>query len=423
MARKLKDRSLDSREARGKLKARGKPYYRTVEEGAHLGYRRLQGRAGTWVARHYAGKQQYEVKAIGAADDLSDADGVAILSYWQAVEKVRERRKVRAHSAAGITGPYTVKQALDDYLAWMDEHRKGGHDARLRVAAHIPADLAETEIAKLTTDALHKWHANLAKLAPRQRSKPGAQTYRKNDGDPDEWKRRRKVSANRVLTTVKAALNRSYLAGKVASDAAWARVERFAGVDVARVRNLSVAEATRLLNACTAEFRPIVQAALQTGCRYGELTRLQAHDFNPEAGTVAVRKSKSGKPRHVVLTDEGVALFKELVAGKAGNALILPRLDGKPWGPAHQGRRMADACEHAKIAPPINFHGLRHTWASLAVMNGVPLMVVARNLGHADTRMVERHYGHLAPSYIADAIRAGAPRFGFTSNGNVTAIR
>jgi hypothetical protein len=44
-------------------------------------------------------------------------------------------------------------------------------------------------------------------------------------------------------------------------------------------------------------------------------------------------------------------------------------------------------------------------------MNGVPLMVVAKNLGHADTRMVEKHYGHLAPSYVADAIRAGAPRF------------
>jgi hypothetical protein len=38
-------------------------------------------------------------------------------------------------------------------------------------------------------------------------------------------------------------------------------------------------------------------------------------------------------------------------------------------------------------------------------------MVVAKNLGHADTRMVEKHYGHLAPSYVADAIRAGAPRF------------
>jgi hypothetical protein len=46
-------------------------------------------------------------------------------------------------------------------------------------------------------------------------------------------------------------------------------------------------------------------------------------------------------------------------------------------------------------------------------MNAVPLIIVGRNLGHKDTRMVEKHYGHLAPSYIVDAIRAGAPRFGF----------
>ena len=65
---------------------------------------------------------------------------------------------------------------------------------------------------------------------------------------------------------------------------------------------------------------------------------------------------------------------------------------------------------------------MRHTWASLAVMNGTPLMVVAKNLGHSDTRMVEKHYGHLAPSYIADAIRAGAPKFGFKPNNKIAAI-
>ena len=73
---------------------------------------------------------------------------------------------------------------------------------------------------------------------------------------------------------------------------------------------------------------------------------------------------------------------------------------------------MRDAMTRAKITPPITFHGLRHTWASLAVMNGVPLIIVAKNLGHKDTLMVERHYGHLAPSFIKEAIRSGAPRFG-----------
>jgi integrase len=71
--------------------------------------------------------------------------------------------------------------------------------------------------------------------------------------------------------------------------------------------------------------------------------------------------------------------------------------------------------------PAANFHALRHTYASLAIMNGAPLHVVARNLGHADTRMVERHYGHLAPSYVADEIRKAAPRFGI-DRGNVRRI-
>ena len=39
--------------------------------------------------------------------------------------------------------------------------------------------------------------------------------------------------------------------------------------------------------------------------------------------------------------------------------------------------------------------------------------------GHKDTRMVEHHYGHLAPSFIADAIRAGAPRYGMEDDRKV----
>ena len=87
----------------------------------------------------------------------------------------------------------------------------------------------------------------------------------------------------------------------------------------------------------------------------------------------------------------------------------LPRSSWRAVAEAH----VYLAVRGATINPPVSFHALRHTWASLAAMNGTPLFVVAKNLGHADARMVERHYGHLAPSYIADAIRAGAPKFGF----------
>ena len=48
--------------------------------------------------------------------------------------------------------------------------------------------------------------------------------------------------------------------------------------------------------------------------------------------------------------------------------------------------------------------------------------VIAAQLGHADTRMTERHYAHLAPSYVADTIRAALPSFGGGEKSNVVAI-
>jgi integrase len=125
----------------------------------------------------------------------------------------------------------------------------------------------------------------------------------------------------------------------------------------------------------------------------------------------------------VVLTDEGAAFFRQQTAGRSGHGRMFRHGDGGAWKTSEQARPMKEACERAEIKPTISFHILRHTWASLAVMNGTPLLVVAMNLGHADTRMVEKHYGHLAPSFIADAIRAGAPRYRVKDDKRVVPLR
>jgi hypothetical protein len=52
-------------------------------------------------------------------------------------------------------------------------------------------------------------------------------------------------------------------------------------------------------------------------------------------------------------------------------------------------------------------------------MAAAPLLVVATNLGHTDTRMVEKHYGHLAADYVAREIRKAAPRFDVQPETNV----
>jgi hypothetical protein len=56
-------------------------------------------------------------------------------------------------------------------------------------------------------------------------------------------------------------------------------------------------------------------------------------------------------------------------------------------------------------------------------MRGVPMGVIAEQLGHADTRMTEKHYAHLAPSYVADTIRAHFPTLGIAEESTVTLIR
>ncbi|MFK4724841.1 integrase [Bradyrhizobium niftali] len=422
MARTIRDASLDSRTARGRLKARGKPYYRALEPGLHLGYRKPSSGAGKWVARHYIGEQSYEVETVATADDFSDPDGVAVLSFAQAQTLVRSRMVARAHAAAGKTGPLTVKEAIDAYIAFLETNRKSADFSRYAANAFILPELGTIELEALATDQIRKWHAGLAKAGARIRVKKGQVQRFKEITDQHEHERRRKSTANRILTILKAALNKAWREKKVSSDEAWRRVEAFKDVDAARVRYLSIAEARRLVNACAPDFRRLVRGALETGARYGELTRLVVNDFNPDAGTLAVRRSKSGKPRHVVLTEDGVALFRTLTAGRSGESLIFLKDDGKGWLRSHQAQPIRDANKHAKINPPVSFHILRHSWASHAVMNGMPLMVVARNLGHSTTRMCEVHYGHLSPNFIADAIRAGAPRFGLADESNVAQL-
>ena len=206
-------------------------------------------------------------------------------------------------------------------------------------------------MAKLTAAQLRRFHHGLAKSPPRVRTKAGAPpAHREIDVTDSESVRRRQSSANRILTTLKAALNYCFSEKLAASDAEWRRVKPFRNVESARVRYLQVAEAKRFINACDSVFRPLAQAALQTGCRYGELARLKVGDFKGDSNTLAIWQSKSGKPRHVILTTEGAAFFAELCAGRASGELMLRRANGEPWRKSNQAEFMAAACARAKIA-------------------------------------------------------------------------
>lgn len=431
MARTVRNAKLDTRSARVKLDARREPYWVVMSKGCALGYRKGAD-GGTWIARFRddAGKQHYH--SLGAADDAMDSDGGGLCqTYAEAQRQADQWFKLAARGFeddAPRSGPYTVKDALADYLeAYKRGHTtKGTGRAANRVQwsmdALINPTLGDLQVIKLTRRRIEQWHAGLATAAPRLRTSAGKpQKFREMDDNPESIRRRRS-SANRVLTVLKAALNLAYHERKVASDDAWRSVKPFREADAARVRYLNDDEARRVVNGCTPDFRPLVQAALLTGCRYGELVALTVADYNADAGTVHVRVSKSGKPRHVVLTDEGRKFFESTTAGKAGNALVFTKADESRWGTSHQQRPFKAACEKAKVGV-LTFHELRHTYASRLVMAGAPLAVVAAQLGHTDTRMVEKHYGHMAPSYVADTVRATFTSMGVVEETNITPLR
>jgi hypothetical protein len=225
MARRIKDQNLETRSGRLRLKPRGKPYYAQVDPKLHAGYRRLPGgKSGTFCARLYVGKGAYKVVAIATADDLSDSNGIDVLSFHEAVNAARRLRDERARDH-GAGGPLTVADAMKTHIAHLFAHKKTGQDATYSFTAHIEGPLGHIEVAKLTTPELGAWLANLAKQPARTRTRRGdAQSYRKHGMD-DGTVRRRRSTANRIWKTLRAALNRAFHDGLVPSDLAWRRVE------------------------------------------------------------------------------------------------------------------------------------------------------------------------------------------------------
>jgi integrase len=418
MARLTRDSRLETRKGRERLSASKKPYWHTLEHGRSIGYRKT-ATGGAWIARMYLGDKKHEERRLGAADDTLDADGVHVLSWQQAQGAARDWFEARAHELAGRgRADLTVKEAADDYMAWFRTQRKSVQQFQKTIDAHILPDLGKLVVRELTSRQIRTWLNKVASSGRRLRTRKGeAQKFAPPPQTKDEIRARRST-ANGVLTTLKALLNHAARENEAISTAAWDRIEPFEGVDAARIRFLEPDEARRLVNACDPDFRPMIIAGLHTGARYSELCRLRVGDY--QQGRLFFGDTKDGKSRWISLTAEGRAFFDAQVAGRHKTTPMLPRPDGDPWGPNHQSRRVEAACVNGRIEPRCTFHELRHTYASLSLMNGMPMLVLAQNLGHTDTRMVEKHYGHLLQSYKDEMVENHAPKFGF--DGQVSTI-
>ncbi|MDG4903545.1 MULTISPECIES: site-specific integrase [unclassified Mesorhizobium] len=404
---------LSSRTSRAALPYSDAPEWEIINPGLRLGYRRGRGsygRGGSWLAASRLSDGTRIQTKLGRADDVTAADGSGVLSHEQAKDAARAWQKVLK---AGSDAPaaLTVNDALDRYFeARAAEGMKSIDDAKTRAAFHIRSKLGSIKIADLTIEKVRTWRDGMVTAQKRLRTgkfAKKANIAQVNLSDP-EVIRRRRDTANRTLTTLKAALNWAFNNRLVADDTAWRLVKPYRGTTSARVRFLSPAEQKALIAASNGAIRDLVSAALVTGARFGELARLRVADYDAANKSVFVAESKSGRPRHIPLPTGGAELFERLAADRPTGEPLLRQESGAAWAPSTYNRPWKALLAQAKLSD-VTLHEIRHTYASTMVRNGAPLIVVAEALGHSDTRMAEKHYAHLAPSYVADTIRRLAP--------------
>ena len=96
--------------------------------------------------------------------------------------------------------------------------------------------------------------------------------------------------------------------------------------------------------------------------------------------------------------------------GRGGDQLVFSEPDGRPLHPerVYQAFRRAVIRHHL---PPIPLHGLRHTWATLALQMDVHPRVVQERLGHSNIAITLQTYSHVLPIMHDDAATAVAALF------------
>ena len=225
--------------------------------------------------------------------------------------------------------------------------------------------------------------------------------------------------------TLRAALDDAVSNGLLARNPAYA-VSRPA-CPQREARFLTPEEVSAFLNAAEGlRYSNVLRLILGTGLRRGEALALRWGDVDTERGEVRVNGSlgrsggvlrltapkTKGSRRPVSLSPAMTALLKAQKAAQAAerlkaanlwddSGLVFTSRTGAPVDPRNVLSAAKRAAANAGLQG-VGVHTLRHTYAHGALMSGVPLIVVSRNLGHSTIRLTADTYGHVTD----DAARA-----------------
>lgn len=185
-----------------------------------------------------------------------------------------------------------------------------------------------------------------------------------------------------------------------ASDNPASKVKKFRE-DSHRLRFLDNEEINRLLEKAPLNLKPLIEVALYTGMRRGELFNLTWKDIDWNRRVIHVVKSKSGKVREIPMSNIAHNILLKLKS--TGN-------QEKVFDKTNFRKLFALAVRKAEINS-FRFHDLRHTFASHLIMSGSDLVTAKELLGHSriETTMI---YSHLSPDHKKQAVEQLANKIG-----------
>ena len=208
------------------------------------------------------------------------------------------------------------------------------------------------------------------------------------------------------IKTILACLNRSVKDGLIDANPvkdiekpAWERREKI----------LSADELGKLMAAAREPFKTLLKAMSESGCRPSEICGLRVEDCFPEESVWLVAnktKNQTGvKKRPIYLTEELVAMTRALAEGRTEGHLFRNRY-GEPWTPDTVRLRFRRLRKKLGLSDGVIPYGTRHRFASDAInRQKMDSLIVARLLGHSDSRMLQKTYFREDAAAMIEAVK------------------
>jgi integrase/recombinase XerD len=180
---------------------------------------------------------------------------------------------------------------------------------------------------------------------------------------------------------------------------------------------LTPEEVSRLLAAApNLRTRTAMEIAYASGLRLGEILRLKLTDIDSGRMILRVEEGKGKKDRNVMLSPALLQTLRGYWKRSRPRVWLFPGARGK--GPLHETlmqRAFQEARQTARIAKPVSFHSLRHSFATHLLESGVNVRTIQALLGHRSLGTTQR-YTHVAGDYLRetrsplDRLREASPR-------------